>query len=86
MNSSWVKSGVNVGSCYFPLISMTPLDPLVCGKMVENPLHFQRNFFPENDVLECAHYFNCMNQFTAMSQKVLFFGIRSFVKAKDWLN
>ena len=61
---------------------MTLLDPLVCGKGVEKPLHFERNFFPENDTLECAYHFNFMNEFTATP----FFGITSFVKAKDFLN
>ena len=55
MNFSWIKSGWNDSSCSFPLISVTPLDPLAGGKVQEKCFdiyfnNFARYVIPENDV------------------------------------
>ena len=41
-------------------------------KVPEKFLNFQRYFFPENDVWECACYFFFINKFTSMPQRTNF--------------
>ena len=50
----------------FPFDYSDTADPLAGGKVPGNFLNFQRNFFPKNDVLECAYYFFSINKFTTM--------------------
>ena len=62
---------------------MTSYDPLAGGKVPEFFLNFQRYFFPENDVLECAYFFFCINKFTC--HKKTFLGvIINFAKSKNF--
>ena len=52
---------------FFLLIKVTPLDPLVGGKVMEKYwrqgngkiFELSNTYFPENDVLGCAYYIYC---------------------------
>ena len=54
---------------------VTLLDSMAAGKNPKNVLSFQKCFLPENDVLECAHYFFYKNRFISIHKKALPRGI-----------
>ena len=54
----------NESSCSFSSFLVTTFDPLAGGKMPEKV--FSKVFLSENDGLECAYYYLCINEFKWM--------------------
>ena len=75
----------NDSSCSFPLFLGATFDPLAGSKMPEKFLNF-KVFLSENDGLECAYYYFCINKFKWMPQRNTFFGIMNFPIAKDFFE